>query len=127
MDYVIGVSFILAPLFCDFSESYYARDVFFMLGFAQIGYSLLTDYRYSLSKAIPLGTHMTFDVAIGIFVILAPWIYGYQEELTDFQIALHFIFGASALGLVVFTGRSAEPPKAIYTDEVEELQSEKAA
>jgi hypothetical protein len=109
LDYFIAAVLILTPFLFGFSQVLLARDVFMVVGFALAGYSLLTDYVYSLTDAIPLSMHMTFDVVSGVFLILAPMIYGYRDELSGFQNALHSILGIGAVALVVFTRRGEEP------------------
>jgi hypothetical protein len=108
LDYVIGAALMMAPFLFGFSEIPLGRDAFLVAGFALVGYSLLTDYRYSLAKIIPLGAHMGFDIATGLFVGLAPWIYGYADELTSFQVGVHAAFGAGAIALVAFTRRDGQ-------------------
>lgn len=108
MDYVIGAVLILSPYIFGFSGVDAARNVFLILGFGLIGYSLLTNYRYSVAKVIPLGVHMAMDVTAGFVVILAPYVLGYSDLLTDGQIALHWIMGFGAMGLVALTRSRTE-------------------
>lgn len=127
-DYCLGAAFLVAPYLFGFSGMYFAHDVFTVLGFAIIGYSLLTDYRYSMSKAVPLSMHITFDVIIGFFAVLAPWIYGYREELTVPQLAAHWILGLGTIATAAFTGRAQVPPTAnVLTPEGEVVEIGKRA
>lgn len=103
LDYVFGVVFILCPAIFGFSDVDAARNVFVVLGAGLIGYSLLTDYRYSIAKLIPLGAHMMLDLILGFAFMLAPTVLGYRPLLTDGQFALHFVAGLGSIGLVVFT------------------------
>jgi len=105
LDYVIGAMLILCPPVFGFSNVIAARDVFLVLGFGLIGYSLLTQYRYSIAKIIPLGVHMFLDVATGFIVMLSPWLFGYREYITNFQTVLHFVIGLGAWCLVAFTDK----------------------
>jgi len=59
-DYCLGAAFLLLPYISGLSDVYFAHDVFTVIGFAIIGYSLLTDYRYSIARALPIGMHMGF-------------------------------------------------------------------
>lgn len=117
VDYCLGAAFILAPHLFDFSRVYFAHDVFLVLGLAILGYSALTDYRYSLVKAIPVNMHLTFDIAVGIFAVLAPWIYGYRDELSSLQIDVHWAFGMSAIAIAVMTGWEKKRPMMILLPE----------
>ena len=123
VDYSFGAAYLIAPYLFGFSDLYFAHDVFTIMGFAMIGYSLLTDYRGSLKRAVPLGMHLSFDVASGVFVVLAPWIYGYHELLSPLQSALHWIMGMGTISLVAFTHHDAGPGTAVLTPEAESLQA----
>lgn len=105
LDYVIGAVLILCPPVFGFSDVMAARDVFLVLGFGLIGYSLLTQYRYSIAKLIPLGVHMFLDVASGFILMIGPWLFGYRESITNAQTILHFVLGLGAWALVAFTDR----------------------
>ena len=72
LDYVIGAALILAPSIFGFSEIDAARNVFLVLGVGLIIYSLLTRYRYSLAKIIPLKVHMAMDTMAGVIVMISP-------------------------------------------------------
>lgn len=103
LDYVIGAFLVFAPALFGFSEVDAARNTFLTLGFALIIYSLLTQYRYSIVKWIPVGVHMALDVALGVIVMLAPWAVGYNNALTPGQTTLHFVLGIGAIVLVIAT------------------------
>lgn len=103
LDYVGGTALLLSPYIFGFSEISVARNTFLLLGIALVAYSLLTNYRYSIAKIIPLGVHMTLDVLLGVFTMLAPWVLDYSYTLTSFQIGVHLVLGVGVLGLVAFT------------------------
>ena len=71
--------------------------------FALIAYSLLTSYDYAIWRVIPVGTHMTLDVLNGVFVMLAPWVFGYRDLLTAGQEVLHYVLALAVFGLVAIT------------------------
>jgi hypothetical protein len=103
LDYVLGAVLVLCPWVFGFADIVDARNVFLVLGFGLIGYSLFTDYRYSVARVIPLGLHMAFDVAAGIAIMMAPAVLGYRSYLTGGQYALHFALGLGAIALVAMT------------------------
>jgi hypothetical protein len=105
LDYVIGAVLILCPSIFGFFNVFPARDTFLILGFGLIGYSLLTNYRYSIAKVIPLGVHMFLDVTAGAVLILAPYIFNYRDFITGGQTVVHFVMGVGAWLLVAFTNR----------------------
>ncbi|MGE3975266.1 MAG: hypothetical protein AB7F59_12140 [Bdellovibrionales bacterium] len=103
IDYIAGAFLLLCPVVFGFSHIEVANNVFMFSGAALIGYSLLTKYRYSLLKLIPVKAHMVLDVLIGIAVMLSPWAFGYAEFLTTTQYSLHFVSGIAVILLVAFT------------------------
>jgi len=105
LDYVIGTTLVACPYLFGFSAVNAAQNVFLVLGFGLIGYSLFTKYTYSIAKIIPLGVHMGLDVTAGIVLMLAPTVFGYGGQITGGQLALHFIMGLGAVGLVALTRR----------------------
>lgn len=109
LDYLIGAALMAAPFAFGFSETPFAMDAFVVVGMVLIGYSLITDYRYSLARIVPLGTHRVFDAVLGLFVMAAPFIYDYRADLTGLQLATHFAFGLGLLFLVGATERLRQP------------------
>jgi hypothetical protein len=103
LDYVLGVGFISAPYVLGFSDVDNARNTFETLGFSLVIYSLLTQYRYSVYRLVPLGVHMALDIAVGVIAMLAPWMLSYSILINRFQYAMHFVFGLAMIGLVVMT------------------------
>lgn len=111
LDYVIGAVLMVCPWIFGFAEVGAARNVFLFGGIALIAYSLLTNYYYSVVRVIPLGAHMTMDAILGVFLILAPALFGYRDILTDGQYALHIVLGIGAVGLVALTRPRTEAAK----------------
>lgn len=108
LDYVIGAVLVLSPYVFGFSDVDAARNVFLVLGFGLIGYSLFTNYRYSIAKVIPLGVHMFMDVSAGVVLMLAPYVFGYSDLITGGQLAFHYVMGLGAIGLVALTRPRSE-------------------
>jgi hypothetical protein len=103
LDYVVGVALLFIPAIFGFAEIDAARNSFLFSGFALIAYSLLTSYDYAIWRVIPVGTHMTLDVLNGVFVMLAPWVFGYRDLLTAGQEVLHYVLALAVFGLVAIT------------------------
>lgn len=110
-DYVAGVFLIMAPYLFGFSGVDSARNAIMMAGSVLIIYSLFTNYYYAVARVIPLGLHMTFDVLLGLFVLLAPAALGYRSFLTSSQEYLHYVVGFGLFFLVVFTAERTEAEK----------------
>jgi hypothetical protein len=103
LDYAIGVVLLFIPVIFGFSAIDAARNSFLFAGFALIAYSLLTRYDYALWRVIPVGTHMGLDVLDGVFLMLAPWIFGYRDLLTPGQEVLHYVLALGVFGFVALT------------------------
>lgn len=105
LDYVAGAALVvLSGIF----EAAAPRNLFLIAGFGLIGYSLITNYRYSVAKVIPLGAHMALDVTVGAVVLVAPWLFGYRATITGGETAVHVVMGLGAIALVAFTNRRTE-------------------
>lgn len=103
IDYVIAAVLVLTPYVLGFSSVDAARNVFGILGVSLAVYSLITDYRYSIAKIVPLGVHMAMDVITGVVLMLAPSIFGYSSQITGTQFGAHFVLGLGAVALVALT------------------------
>jgi hypothetical protein len=75
-----------------------ARAVQAGLGSIVAGYSLLTDYRMSLSKLIPIEAHERLDYAVSLASLAAPFALGYAKK--D-RAATWFAAGSGLGGLVI--------------------------
>jgi hypothetical protein len=114
LDYVVGVFLVVCPFLFGFSNIAPAVNLFMIGGITLIVYSLLTNYYYSLARVIPLGVHMMLDAMLGIFLILAPALFGYRELLTDGQYALHIVIGIGTVGMVALTHTRTETMKSPF-------------
>jgi hypothetical protein len=103
LDYVIGVVLIACPYVFGFADVPAGRDLFLVLGIAIIAYSLATRYPYSIFKWIPVNWHMALDVLLGVVLILGSYIFGYTDQITAWQVALHYVLGVGAIILVAMT------------------------
>ena len=108
LDYAAGVVLLFVPAIFGFAEIDAARNSFLFSGLALIAYSLLTRYNYALWRAISVQTHMGLDILNGVFVMLAPWLFGYRDLLTSGQEVLHYVLALGLFGLVAFTRTQAE-------------------
>src|SRR4051812_33047702 len=106
LDYVAGAGLVI--LSAAVSDVAPARNLFLILGFGQIAYSLLTNYRYSLLKLIPLGFHMGLDILAGVLLIAGPFLFGYRDSLSGGQLGLHIAMGLAVFALVAFTNRKSD-------------------
>ncbi len=108
LDYSAGIVLLLCSMLFSAPEVLSARNVFITLGLGLIGYSLITNYRFSVLKLLPLGLHMSLDVLSGLTLMVAPWVFAYNEILTSSELILHFGLGLGVISLVVFTFPKSE-------------------
>lgn len=110
-DYVGGFALIFLPALFGFAEIPAARYLFLSAGLGLIGYSLLTRYYYSMVKLIPLGVHMALDCALGVLLMMGPWVLEYRDLLSGGQEVLHYVAGMAAVGLVALSRAKTEEEK----------------
>ncbi len=103
IDYIAGATLVATPFMAGFSHIPVARNLFIGGGLNTISYSLITDYRYSVANKLPLPVHMGLDVASGLLVSSAPYLFGYSNRLSGFQKAVHWVLGMGVVALVAMT------------------------
>ncbi|WP_241758767.1 SPW repeat domain-containing protein [Pyxidicoccus parkwayensis] len=93
LDYKGGTASVLAGLL---SDDPVAKAAGVALGSSVIGVSLLTDYRMSLTKLIPIEAHEIADYVYGASAILAPFVLGYARR-SPWAAAIHVVVGLSTI------------------------------
>ena len=79
LDFLMGVLFIALPFIIEMpGES--SGTILIILGVATILYSLVTDYELGIAKVLSMKAHLGIDLAAGIFLVAAPWIFGFAED-----------------------------------------------
>lgn len=101
LDYLWGSALILSPYLLGFQEAQAGKNFFAVLGAMVIFYSLLTDYRPSLFKVVPLGFHRVLDACTGLLIAVAPSLFNYVQYLTVGQRIAHIVVGAVIIGLAL--------------------------
>ena len=77
------------------------------LGASIVSVSLLTDYRLSVAKLIPIEVHEALDYVWSAAVIAAPFVFGYQRR-APFTTLAHVLTGAATILGSLFTDYRAE-------------------
>jgi hypothetical protein len=72
-----------------------------IIGALVLGYSLFTNYNYSLAKLIPFRYHLMLDMAFGFVLGISPWILGFA----DIVYIPHVFLGAVQILLALNTNR----------------------
>ncbi|MEO7094169.1 MAG: hypothetical protein ABI175_13020 [Polyangiales bacterium] len=98
-DYVHAAG-CLATVFA--SDSVEAKVSGALLGASIGGVSLLTDYRLSAAKVIPVEVHEALDHGWGLAAIAAPFVLGYYKK-DPAVAALHCLLGAGTILTSLFT------------------------
>jgi hypothetical protein len=81
MDYLVGVLLIAAPwIFRYADESSAATWISVVAGLAMIGMSLMTDYEGGVVHMIAMRMHLVTDAALGVFLAVSPWLFGFADE-----------------------------------------------
>jgi hypothetical protein len=84
-----------------------ARIAGTVLGASIVSVSLLTDYRLSVAKLIPIEVHEALDYVWSAAVIAAPFAFGYQRRAPLTTLA-HVLTGAATILGSLFTDYRAE-------------------
>lgn len=92
IDYLTGLLLIAAPWLFDFAAGGAETWIPVALGSMVLAYSLFTDYELSISRSIPLSTHLMLDMVSGIFLAISPWLFGFA----DYVSAPHLVIGLAS-------------------------------
>jgi hypothetical protein len=103
LDYLMGIILIAAPWLLKFNRDGAETWVPVVLGVGVILYSLFTNYELSVSRKIPMKTHLTLDVISGVVLALSPWIFGFSEHVY----LPHLILGILEVGAGLMTETSS--------------------
>lgn len=110
-DYAYGALLALSPFLFGFASIDVARNVFTLSAVMLTLYSLFTNYHAAVLRVIPLGVHMVLDTLAGVFLVSAPWIFGYRPYLSSTQEYAHYAFGLGIFALVGMTREKTESDK----------------
>jgi hypothetical protein len=104
LDYVHSAAFFASA---SMARTKRAKAVGVALGLGIGGTSLVTDYRLSAVKALPIEAHETLDYASGIAAIAAPFVLGYVKK-DPIAAMLHIGLGIGTLVTSLVTDYRAE-------------------
>jgi len=109
LDYVVGILLIASPWIFGFSdESTAATWIAVLAGLAMIGLSAMTDYEGGvLARVIPMRTHLMTDAALGIFLAVSPWLFGFADEGTNAWLPF-VVIGLGEIGAAALTDPEPE-------------------
>lgn len=105
LDYTAAFVLLVAPAILKLNEvSPFAYWLSVVAGVVLIGYSLLTDYAFSISKMIPLKVHLGLDASAGVVFVIWPFIFGF----TGVAMAYYIVMGLGILLVVAVTERVSD-------------------
>lgn len=81
LDYVVGVVLILAPFILGFANGGPEQWVPIIVGLATVLVSLVTAYELGAAKLVPYRVHLGLDVAMGVLLLLSPFVFGFAERI----------------------------------------------
>ena len=102
LDYVSGSLFLASPWLFGFADNKAARTVPLVAGVAALGSSLFTDYELGVVRKIPMTAHLTLDVAEGVLLATAPWVFGFAKK----TYLPHLVLGLFAIGAGTLTEKT---------------------
>jgi hypothetical protein len=99
LDYGSAILLIAAPWLFGFSDVEPAKSISIGAGILILLMSLMTNYETGMVKVIPMQIHLYADIMLGIFLVISPWVFGFNAETSVF----HVIMGLFAIASGVMT------------------------
>ena len=79
-DYIVGIVLLLAPNIFGFVEvGGAAVAIPRIIGAGILLQSLMTEYELGIANVISMKTHLMNDYAVGIFLAVSPWLFGFHD------------------------------------------------
>ncbi len=100
IEYVAAILFIAAPFLFGFDEDA-ARAVSIVVGVGILAVAAATDGPTGLAKLVPVVIHAAFDLALAVFLIAAPFLFGFSDESAS--TAFFIVVGVAHLLLTIGT------------------------
>lgn len=88
LDYLVGAFLVALPWLFGVDGGGGRTWIPILLGAGTILYSLFTDYEMGLVPRIPLPVHLGLDVAVGLFLIAAPFLFSFARDVMDPYLAI---------------------------------------
>ena len=100
LDYVLGATLIAAPFVLGF-DSDTATTISVVAGIAELGVAMSTAWSRGIIKLIPPAVHGVIDYVFVLALIVAPFVFGFDDD--DTATAFFVIVGVGGLALVAAT------------------------
>ncbi len=79
-DYAYGPMVLAAPKIAGFEDEDKAVLISQIIGGGVIASTVLTKAEWGLVKVIPFKAHLALDVAVSLFSLVAPWLFGFANN-----------------------------------------------
>jgi hypothetical protein len=76
---IAAIVVILSPWIFSYDATDDAKVIAIVLGVAMLLTGMMTRWRYSIAKVIPLRTHFMLDLGVAAVFILAPFVFGFAD------------------------------------------------
>ena len=110
IDYIMSLFIALSPWIFNYNNGGAETWVPLVVGITGVLYSLITNYELGISRILSMRTHLSIDVAAGIFLAVSPWVLAFNDEIWQ----PHLVLGILVICVSLFTKtdtRSARPGK----------------
>src|SRR4051812_12307576 len=109
LDYLSGLLLLAAPNLLGFADVGGAAVwVPRIVGLMILLQAAMTDYELGLMKVIPISMHLMTDYVVGIFLLLAPFLFGFYDDSRTATV-LMIAMGIIALGAATMTQPRGRP------------------
>jgi hypothetical protein len=81
IDYLTGILLLASPWLFGFADGGPDQWVPIILGLVVIAQSLVTDYEWSLTRALPMPMHLMLDGLNGALLLISPWLFGFADHV----------------------------------------------
>ncbi len=108
VEYLAGVFLVAAPFVFGFTDEV-ALPVYVAIGVAVLAVAALSKGSLSVAGVLPTSAHAVLDYAVGVLLVLAPFVFGYRD--VDTAMTISILLGLAHLVITLVT-RFPEQPTA---------------
>lgn len=99
LDYGVSSVLLFSPWLFGFAEFPGPRITMMAVGTLGLFYSLFTRYELGAVRIIPMPMHIGLDIGSGLFLLAAPWVFEFAEQVSW----PHMAFGTLAITVATLT------------------------
>ena len=104
LDYLGALLLIAFPFVLGFGTAA-ATWIMVILGAGVLVYTFFTDFELGIVRRLPVATHLLLDGLGGVFLLAAPWLFGFADQDPWWPFVL---MGLVEIGAALFTRRVAD-------------------